>query len=49
MRIVLAVPKHFGGISNLGLPSAKGEEDTGRDSRNRNKISLLVAGREIEA
>jgi hypothetical protein len=49
MRSVLAVPKHFVGILNLGLPSPEGDEDTGSGSRRRNRSSRLDAAREIIA
>jgi len=44
IRSVLAVPKHFGGILNFGLPSPEGNEDTGIDSRSRKRRSRLDAG-----
>ncbi len=49
IRSVFAVPKHFGGILNLGLPSPEEEEETGSDSRSKKRNSLLVAGRESVA
>jgi hypothetical protein len=49
IRSVLAVPKHFGGILNFGLPSPEGKEDTGIDSRSMKRKSRLDAGSEIVA
>jgi hypothetical protein len=42
-RNVFAVPKHLGGILNVGLPVPEGDEDTGSDSRSRKRKSGLLA------
>ena len=49
MRSLVAVPKHFGGILYFGLPSPEGDEDTGSDSRSKNRKSRLDAGSEMVA